>query len=273
MRNFMKKMSADKVRAHAAESAFFILISIFPISMLLISLLKYTSIDPEGLISTLEDLVVFDISWIVEPAVNSVYRQTIALVSITALAALWAGGRSVLGLMDGLDSVYRIEKRRNYLILRLRAAAYTFLLILALAAGVFILVMGYSMQTYMRNSIRIFYYLPGLGSVISVLLIALLLFLVFWLMYAFLPNERRPLRKQLPGSAFAAVSWVVFTYAFSFFLSLSTNMSVIYGSLTTLVIVMLWLYATMYLVFVGAEINHYFMAPELFQPKEEEIIS
>ena len=42
------------------------------------------------------------------------------------------------------------------------------------------------------------------------------------------------------------------------------NMSVIYGSLTTLVVVMLWLYFCMYLLFIGAEINNYIAHPEMF---------
>ena len=41
-------------------------------------------------------------------------------------------------------------------------------------------------------------------------------------------------------------------------------MSVLYGSLTTLVVVMLWVYFCMYLLFIGAEINQYLSAPELF---------
>lgn len=44
-----------------------------------------------------------------------------------------------------------------------------------------------------------------------------------------------------------------------------TYRSVVYGSLTTLVVAMLWLYICMYLVFVGAEINEYLVSPELFQ--------
>ncbi|MCD7765655.1 MAG: YihY/virulence factor BrkB family protein [Lachnospiraceae bacterium] len=83
-------------------------------------------------------------------------------------------------------------------------------------------------------------------------------------MYSYLPGRRMRFSSQLPGAIFASISWSIFSFIFSMYLDYSTNMSVIYGSLTTLVVVMLWLYVCMYLWFIGAEINHYLMAPELF---------
>ena len=75
-----------------------------------------------------------------------------------------------------------------------------------------------------------------------------------------------PLCKPIlsPGAVFTSVAWAVFSYVFSIYLEYASNMSVLYGSLTTLVVVMLWLYFCMYLLFIGAEINQYLSAPELF---------
>ena len=91
-----------------------------------------------------------------------------------------------------------------------------------------------------------------------------ILALLFAVLYTYLPNRKMAFIRQLPGAVFTSVAWAVFSYVFSIYLEYASNMSVLYGSLTTLVVVMLWLYFCMYLLFIGAEINQYLSAPELF---------
>ncbi|MCC8051693.1 MAG: YihY/virulence factor BrkB family protein [Clostridiales bacterium] len=263
-RNVLKKLNADQVRAHAAEAAFFIMMSCFPILMLLMTMLKFTSISPEALITTLEDITPFEVRDLIEPIVNSIYSQSVALISGTAIAAVWTAGKSVLGMADGLNTIYRIEDTRNYFVVRLRAAAYILVLVAALGFSVVILVVGYSARDYVSEMIPLLQYFPDFSTILPALLTMLILAVLFLLMYSYLPGRRMRPASQLPGAIFAAIFWSVFSFIFSIYLDYSTNMSVLYGSLTTLVVVMLWLYVCMYLWFIGAEINHYLAAPELF---------
>lgn len=77
-------------------------------------------------------------------------------------------------------------------------------------------------------------------------------------MYAYLPNRRRRFVSQLPGAAVTAMSWSLFSYAFSIYLEFRGGYASIYGSLTTVVMIMLWLYFCMWLIFFGAMLNVYF---------------
>ncbi|MCD8395815.1 MAG: YihY/virulence factor BrkB family protein [Lachnospiraceae bacterium] len=264
VRNVMNKVSHDHVRAHSAEAAFFLMMSCFPLLMLLITMLKYTSVTPEAIISAIEELTPFDVRDMLEPMLDSIYNQTIALVSTTAVAAIWTAGKSVLGMADGLNTIYRIEETRNYFVVRVRAAIYIVALVVSLGASVIILVMGYGFSGYVAEKIAFLQFLPDFTTIIPALLTVGLLAVLFLLMYTYLPNRRMRMSTQLPGAIFTAIAWCVFSFFFSVYLEYSTNMSVIYGSLTTLVVVMLWLYACMYLWFLGAELNHYLAAPELF---------
>ncbi|MCC8136627.1 MAG: YihY/virulence factor BrkB family protein [Clostridiales bacterium] len=263
-RNVLKKVNADQVRAHAAEAAFFIMMSCFPILMLLLTMLKYTSISPDTLVSALEELTPFEVRSLIEPIVNSIYSQSVALISGTVIAAVWTAGKSVLGMADGLNEIYRIEDTGNYFMVRLRAAVYIIALVAALGFSVVILVVGYSAGDYMSEKITLLHFLPDFSTILPALLTMLILAGLFLLMYSYLPGRRMRPATQLPGAIFAAISWSIFSFIFSIYLDYSTNMSVLYGSLTTLVVVMLWLYVCMYLWFIGAEINHYLAAPELF---------
>ncbi|MCD8023148.1 MAG: YihY/virulence factor BrkB family protein, partial [Lachnospiraceae bacterium] len=135
-----------------------------------------------------------------------------------------------------------------------------------LGLSLIILVMGYGFSGYLSSKFEMLFFLPDFTTVIPALITMGILTALFVFMYSYLPNRRMKVSGQIPGAVFTSVAWSIFSYAFSIYLEYSTNMSVIYGSLTTLVVVMLWLYACMYLWFIGAELNHYLAAPELFSP-------
>ena len=63
------------------------------------------------------------------------------------------------------------------------------------------------------------------------------------------------MRYEFPGAVFSTAVWLLYSWAFSFYIDNFAQYSVTYGSLATIVIFILWLYGTMNIVFIGAEIN------------------
>ena len=91
-------------------------------------------------------------------------------------------------------------------------------------------------------------------------LVTLIVLIVFWdLVYKFLPNRkhnvRTTFRKQLPGAAFTACGWLLLSFVFSIYLDIFTGFSDMYGSMATLILIMLWLYGCMYIILLGGEVN------------------
>ena len=262
-------MGNDRVRAHSAEAAFFIMMSVFPVLMLLLTLVQFTPLNQTEVLITIERITPFEVSGMLKPMVSSIFRQSTALLSWSAIVAVWVAGKGVMGLTDGLNCIYRIRETRNYFAVRLRAACYTIVLVISLLLSLGILVFGYTIQRYLREKFALLRQYPETVMMLPTAIAMVILVFLFLLMYMFLPNRRRRFRTQFPGAVFTAASWAVFSYAFSVYLDYAVNMSVIYGSLTTLVVVMLWLYCCMYLFFIGAEINHYIEHPELFDGSQQ----
>jgi membrane protein len=71
-----------------------------------------------------------------------------------------------------------------------------------------------------------------------------------------LPNRKAGFFDQLPGALFAALGWYLFSYGFSIYIDYCDSFNM-YGSLTTLVLLMFWLYAVMYIVLIGLELNQW----------------
>ena len=264
IRKFMKKLSRDRVRAYAASAAFFMIMSFIPFFMLLLSAIQFTPLTQDMVLRVLEGVTPFAISEQIETLVSSIYNNSYALLSWTAIVALWTSGKGIIGLADGLNSVNRLEETRNYVVIRIRAAVYAVLMLLGMIIAIGVLIFGYKIQQFLRRVVPLIAQYPEITLGLQLGISLFLLSLIFEAFYVFLPNRPRKIKTQYPGAIFTAVAWAVFSYVFSIYLDYAVNMSLIYGGLTTLVVVMLWLYACMYLFFIGAEINVYLEKPEEF---------
>ena len=90
------------------------------------------------------------------------------------------------------------------------------------------------------------------------LVIMLALFILFFaLLYKILPNRKAGFFEQLPGAVFASIGWYLFSFGFSMYIEWRNGRFDMYGSLTTLVLFMFWLYFVMYIVLIGMEINQW----------------
>ena len=80
-------------------------------------------------------------------------------------------------------------------------------------------------------------------------------FLVFLLLYKFMPKHRVSFKSQFWGALFGAIALNVISFVFSKYLFIFKGFSLTYGSLTTLMLIMMWTYSCFYTVFLGAELN------------------
>ena len=110
---FMRKMKRDRVDAYSAQSAFYIIMGFIPFVMLLLTLLQYTPLTPDDMMGMLMNALPDSLKEMVADVVNSLFTSSTALLSGTAIAAVWASGKAVLAITNGLNSVYDIEETRN----------------------------------------------------------------------------------------------------------------------------------------------------------------
>lgn len=81
------------------------------------------------------------------------------------------------------------------------------------------------------------------------------MFFIFLFMYKIVSKRKGKRRVCWVGAAFTSVAWYLISFFFSIYVNVFTDFSVIYGSLATIVLIMMWLYAIIYVILLGAEIN------------------
>ena len=255
---FLNAMQEDCVGAYAAQTAYFIILSFFPFIILLVTLVQYTSLTPADIYKAAQVIFPPSMDSFVLGLIDEVYSKTAVTVSLSAIMTAWSAGKGFMGLIQGMNMIYNVEERRNYIILRLQSAFYTVVFVVAIILSLVVLVFGNSLHKMAAEYIPILTYVTEIILKLKGMVSIGILVALFMLLYRFVPNRKVRLIRQAPGAAFAAVCWYLFSIGFSLYVEYSPGLANMYGSLTTIVLVMLWLYFCMYIILIGAEINSYF---------------
>ena len=186
-----------------------------------------------------------------EDLMRELYTSNLlAVVSVTVLAALWSASRGVFDILNGLNFILRSNEHRSYLRRRLTAVFYTFLLIIALFITLGLQVFGKTFLTMADDWGG--WLLEAIARLVHqrYLFTTAFLALLFTMIFAFFPAKKMHLRDVFPAAVLTAVGWLVFSYLFSIYVDYGGG-SKFYGSMTTVVLGMLWLYICMSILFYG----------------------
>lgn len=255
---FMNKFSENTLTVHSAHVVFFLIVSFFPFVMFFFTLLKYTPLSEENIIRVLETLVPGSINDILSSWIREAYKQSSGtIISVTVITTLWSGSKGFLGITYGLDKIYGAENKRNWLLSRLFSLIYTMAFAAILLISLIVIVYGnrilLTISSYLSIETPLFIGIFSLRSILGFTIF----FLFFLLLYTFIPDRKTKMKKEVPGALFTSVLWILFSYIFSIYIDYFTNFSSVYGSLTYIVLIMLWLYICMDILFLGALINRF----------------
>ena len=267
-KEFMKQINDNHIGAYASSAAFFMFLSLIPILMLLCSIIPYTPVTKANLMNILVDIMPDSIDPIAISVVTEVYGRSTTLLSVTAVATVWAGARGIWALNRGLNVINDVDEK-GYFSLKFRSCAYTLILLFSIILSLTIMVYGDTVVAFIRTSIPSSKYLMDFFSNLKFFIILFLLFIFFMFLFTWLPNERQKWYTQIPGAVFSSLVWVAFSWGFSIYLEHFGNYTM-YGSMATIVILMLWLYMCMYIVLMWAMINKFLMPANLFMWKKRE---
>lgn len=256
-RDFNWQMTKKNISAFAASTAFFLFLSIIPLLMALCAILPFTSLTEANLISAITQFTPDAVDGMVVRVVSDVYDRSAGTITVFAIVTIWSAAKAMLALIHGLNAVNDVEEKRNYFVLRMIACVYTVIILAATLVALFVMVFGNVIVDLLLKDIPPFYLVVRLVMRFRFLISWAILTLIFAMIYAFVPSTKLRFKAQLPGAAFAAALWGIASFAFSIYVDNYNNFGT-YGSLTTVVILMLWFYMLMYILMIGAHINRYF---------------
>lgn len=256
-RDFAQRMQKKNMAAFAGSCAYFFIISMVPLLILITSAIPYTAISQSDLERAILGITPDFSDSIVKGLIDESYDRSVAVFSISALATIWSGALGMLSIIRGLNEIYDVEERRNYFYLRFIAALYTVAMIVIMLAMLLIMVFENLVKTVALSHFPKIMYIVSLSSYFKFLVVIAVATLAFAMIYTFVPSAKMTFVYQIPGAVFSAVVWYLFSWIFSLYVDISGYFS-IYGSIATAVIMMVWLYFCIYIFLIGAFINRFF---------------
>lgn len=253
--NITAGISADHVGAYAAQTSYFFMLCMIPIILLLLTMVQYTPVTKADVMTAVIQVFPSSVDSLITSIVNQVYNQSTGVIPITIVVALWSAGKGVLAMTSGLNCVYKCNETRNYVFLRIRATIYTVMFIIVIIFLLVLSVFGNTLNLFIAEHIPIMLGVAEKLLETRIIITPIVLVAFSLMIYKFLPNRRDKFRYQLPGAMFSAVGWMIISWIFSVYLDVFKGFSSMYGSLTTIVLIMLWMYFCMYCILLGGELN------------------
>ena len=258
--NFGQLCKKNHLDSHSAAAAFFIFVSIIPTIILILALIPYTPITNEGILQILELFLPERLDIYAVDIVEQLTNRSITIVSISAITALWSASRGVLTIKQGINEIHGETDLKNFLLLRINAAFYTLILIVAFILMIIFNIVFTAVDRYFRErlgvSISAKYDLVYILIAIRPLITIVLGFITNLYFFSALPISRVSIRDQIPGAAIVSLIWYVFSLLFMIYINYFNAFSM-YGSLSVVIIILMWLYACMYIMFLGGQLNYY----------------
>jgi len=257
LKNISANISFRNISTFSAQCSYYTILSFIPFIILLLTLIQYTGLEQETLFALISKLVPSNMNELVLGIVKEVYSKSLGTISVSIVITMWSAGRGLLALTRGLHSAYDIndKKSNSAVYLRIKSIIETVIFIVFIVLGLVVLVFGSTLISIVQEHFGILENVNFLSGILTELGFIFITFIVFLFVYKFLPKHKVTFRSQIPGAVFGALGLNLVSFVFSRYLDIFKGFSVTYGSLTTLMLIMMWTYACFYTVFLGAELN------------------
>lgn len=246
----------DKITVYAAQTCYFVIVSVIPFLCLMISLVSflipadiYAVFDSYKMPAEIKDLV----NIVIEQLLAT---QKVSLLSISAVVALWTASRGCDAMRAGIENVYEVPASKKIVKQQVLSFVNTFVLLVVLIGNVILVLFGELIIRSLHLTV-IVDILMHFGVVILFLIMCGAFAVIYASVAKHSSNERirSKTMQHVPGAVFATAGWMIFSSLYSLYIRYFPSASAIYGSLTAVCLIMLWLYICMIILLLGAEIN------------------
>ncbi len=256
---FLREITKPDLTMRASAITFSFFLALFPGTLFLFTLIPYIPIaDLDVIILDFFSEVMPDSAFeaVKTTIADIVSKQQTGLLSFGILMALYFSTNGLNALMESFNKSYAIFESRSFLYQRAMALLLTLLEVAVLVVAV-VLILGGSLAIdvlVMYGLIKASY-IAILFRVMEWVIILVLIYIGVSLLYYFGPAVNRRWKFFSIGSVVATLLFVITSTAFSYYINHFGTYNKLYGSIGTLIVVMLWMNLNSLIILVGFELN------------------
>ncbi|MDP5032852.1 YihY/virulence factor BrkB family protein [Paraglaciecola sp.] len=254
----VKKMLDDNLSLIAAGVGFYFLLAVFPMIAALVSVYGLV-VSPDELQQQMAFLVGFipeQSRDIIESQIERIMGKSEAALStgviISISFAVWSASKGAQAMITACNITYGQKQKRGFLMKVLMRLVFTLSAVLILALALFCI----AVMPLLFNYIGLKHYTNILVQWLTWPFLAIMFNLALSSFYRYGPHRHlAKWRWVTPGAILASTMWIAFSFGFSFYLTQFAHYDKTYGSLGSVVVLLMWFYLSAYIILFGAEFN------------------
>lgn len=273
-RIFLLQLQKDDINERAGSMAFSFTIALFPLLIFLLNLIPYMQdffpyITTQNILNFVAEILPGEIYSQTEGTImDIVSKPRQSLLSFGFFFALFASTQGAMSMMSSFNSVYQTKENRSFLQSRGIAVSIVFILALTVFAASTVMIIG-NIFISRLDEMQLFNsgFMYFLFSSLKFLILLLMFYIATAFIFRFAPAVHDKWRFFSIGARLAGVLITLGFYGFTFYLNNFASYNKLYGSIGTLIALMLWLYITSMIVLVCFEVN---VSLDLIDEKKKE---
>ncbi|GAA0341969.1 YihY family inner membrane protein [Bacillus carboniphilus] len=253
---FFRRFQQDDVIGLAAQIAYFLLLSLFPLLIFLVSLVPYLPITHIDILNVIRDFAPGESIMLIEENLHQIMEHHNGkLLTFGVIATLWTASNGINSVVKGFNRAYNVNENRPFWKARTMSIVLTVAMITVFIIALLLPVFGKQIGLFIASSFNISTEFLHLWNTIRWVISIVIIFIVFLGLYMIAPNKKISISHALPGALIALIGFVLASLAFSYYVDNFGNYSITYGSIGGIIVLMIWFYLSAFMIMVGGEVN------------------
>lgn len=254
--DMLRRYYVHDVARDSAALTYYLLFALFPLLIFVSALLGILELDIDSITAVLTPLLPADVVGVVRSYLTYVAaNQSRQLLWFSLIFSIWFPMRSTGCLMHSLRKAFGRSAPENMLLTQLRNLLFTVWMILVIGLTLVLVVVGRRALHFLSRIVPLSETFISVWGYLRFIILGLVMAISLGILYQLALGQRRPLREVLPGVGSSLAAWLLLSMAFSYYVENMARYAQLYGSIATIVVVLLWLYMSGQVLILGAELS------------------
>ena len=256
VKNFLVYLFKKNIFMHSAQTAFYFLMSLFPFIYITTVILSFFSLSVVSFLDSLHYIfpsITFDVIY------NNFLTMPLGFSSIRAILysiiALWSSSMLFNSLKITFAESYPKDKLKSKILIRAISIIITIAVVFLIVCSFFITVSVGVGISFISKRLD----LTQISHLVTILTTTTIFVVDMVLLYMILPPKRIKFVQAMPGAIFSTLGVSISSFCFSYYVSQIADYSKLYGTMGSVIVLLLWLYICSFVIITGGHINAYIM--------------
>ena len=255
LKKLIKILKKPEMSILPSNIAFNIILAIIPLLTIIVLITSYFDLSIDLITKLIKGMMPEQVSSAIIDVISGKGFDT--NVGISNILAFFLASNGTYAIINASDALYKIDNK-DEIKKRISSLIILIIIIMLLLFLAIVPIFGENIINLMHQAKILDVYVDEITIIFNILKWPLTLFIIYFnikLIYTIAPSKRIKSKETTIGALFTTIMWIIATAIFKFYLAYFARYDILYGNLSTLIIMLVWCYFLSYIFVLGMAIN------------------